>query len=80
MNREDKEEEAENENESLSGSAATAHKSPGKWFYKTVCFAFVVVLLALSLFVSVRSAVIHLQPNFYILAFTQDWKSNQKAV
>jgi hypothetical protein len=30
MNREDKEEEAENENESLSGSAATAHKSPGK--------------------------------------------------
>ena len=31
MNREEKEEEAENENESLSGSAATAHKSPGKW-------------------------------------------------
>ena len=30
MNREEKEEEAENENESLSGSAATAHKSPGK--------------------------------------------------
>ena len=41
MNREDKEEEAENENESLSGSAATAHKSPGKWFYKTFCFAFI---------------------------------------
>ena len=47
MNREEKEEEAENENESLSGSAATAHKSPGKWL-KPFCFAFILSVLELD--------------------------------
>jgi hypothetical protein len=50
----------------------------GKEFCTTLCFTYTLGLLAVL--VSVRSAVIDLQPNLYNLVFTQDWKSKQKTV
>ena len=48
---------------------------PGKEFCTTFCFAFTLGFLAFS--ITVRSAIIHLQPKFYNFTFKQDWKSKQ---